>query len=466
MKSITHTHIKEAINRFLTSQYDNKASPEEKKLEKAIQDNNTQAIEQINAKLQQLKDKYKRDTWMEYASSWMSNQLSFGTHISKGVHASSKGDNIIYTPSPTTNNQSSKKDFAGHHSLPEPIIDASGNAAALPLAAFLQTTVSSDTSNKSTNTTIHTTIGELIKNQHPSLKDVFHSDSATSQQIHDIFYKLVIAHIDTPSTDEQNKQILFPTEDDYICLVPLYPTSLTHHLYTTIQDIKFSDDNMLAKKNRNKATEIQQPYTTIHDLAVLNIGGSNPQGVSQLMSKKRGKTYLLPSLPPNFTQSPQLTFSKNANSIFNAKSMAYQTRRTLDALYNIIKTNYNNVSIRDARKSILDDLLLQILQIASSIQHNRPAGWSTQYNLDYAEKLWLDPNRKHLEGEDTFKEDFEKGHWQQEIEQRFARWLQALLKNEFPKIKDDFADPEQSNWQQEMQTALKESQRLGQGAFQ
>ena len=261
MKNITHEHIKTAIDDFLTSQYDNKASPEEKKLEKALQDNNTEAVEQINAKLQQLKDKYKRDTWMEYASSWMSNQLSFGTHISKGVHASSKGDNIIYTPSPTKNNQSYKEVLAGHHSLADPVIDASGNAAALPLAAFLQTTVSSSTDNNA----INTTIGELIKNQHPSLKDAFHSDSATSQQINDIFYKLVIAHIDTPSTDEQNKQILFPIEDDYICLVPLYPTSLAHHLYTAIQDIKFSDDNMLAKKieiKSQKYSNLIPPFMT------------------------------------------------------------------------------------------------------------------------------------------------------------------------------------------------------------
>lgn len=451
MDTITSEHINRAISNFLITQYDNKAGPELRNLEKARQDNDLTAINLIEEKLQKLKDKYERDTWMEYASSWMSQQLSFGTHISKGIHASSKGDNIIYVPTSLTG----KQQFAGHHCLPNPLTDASGNAAALPLAAFLQAPVLEDI-----------TIGQLIKEQHPSLVGVLHTDSSMAEQINHIFYKLVIAHIETPTTDEQNKQILFPVEDGYVCLVPLYPTSLTHHLYSRIQDIKFSDENTLAKKNRNKVTEVQQPYTTIHDLAVLNIGGSNPQGVSQLMSKKRGKTYLLPSLPPSFTQSQALSFSKNANSIFNAKSMAYKTRRTLDALYNIVKTNYNNMTIRDARKSILDDLLLQILQIASSIQHDRPAGWSTEYNLDYAEKLWLDPQRRHLAGEDTFNDDFEKGNWQQEIEQRFARWLQALLQKEFPKIKDEFADPEQHNWEQEMQAALKESKRLGQGAFQ
>lgn len=452
MDNITQAQVKAAIGNFLNAQFDKKAMPLFKNLQKALQDNDVDVIEKIRADIKKAEEKYVLNTWMEYASSWMSEQLSFGTHISKGVHASSRGDNLIYVPPYTSDHTL----FAGHHSLTNPIIDASGNAAALPFAAFVQTIVLDNI-----------TIGDLIKTQNSSLKGTFHSDDDKSEHINKVFYKLVIAHIDNPLIDEYNKQILFPIVDSYVCLTPLYPTSLTHYIFTYIQDIKFSDENTLAKKNRPKITEEQKPYVTIHDLAVLNIGGSNPQGVSQLMSKKRGKTYLLPSLPPSFTQSETLVFSKNASSIFNAKAMAYKTRRTLDALYNISKANYNNMSIRDARKSILDDLLLQILKIANGIQINRPAGWSIDYKqLDYAEKLWLDPHRRDLVNEETFNADFEKGVWQQEIEKKFASWLQELLKKEFPKIKNDFSDAEQNEWEKEMADALKESKRLGQGAFQ
>lgn len=465
MKNITQSQIKQAIDSFLSAQFDKKAASLIKILEKATQDNDNDIDAQTKAKedIKKAQDKYALDAWMEYAHAWMSKQLSFGTHISKGVHASSKGDNAIYIPSDSINKQS----IVGHHSIKHPITDASGNAAALPLAAFLQTQVYYEDNSSST-------ISELIKAKHPALNGVFHSNTETSEQIQDTFYKLVVAYIETPKTDELNKQILWPLIDDsqsaqerfYHCVIPLYPTALTHHLYEKIQDIKFSDANTLAKKNRSKVNEIQTSYVTIKDLAVLNIGGSNPQGVSQLMSKKRGKTYLLPSIPPSFTQTQEFSFSKNASSIFNAKTMAYKTRRTLDALYKIIGTRHNNMSIRDTRKVILDDLLLQILQIANSMQSNRPAGWSADYNnLDYAEKLWLDPFRGELEGEADFQAEFERGYWQQEIEAKFAAWLQDLLKNEFPKLKKDFGDPEQNQWEKEMADALKESQRLGQGAF-
>lgn len=463
MNNIAQSQIKQAIDSFLTAQFDKKAAPLTKILEKATQDNDIDTQTKVKEDIKKAQEKYALDAWMEYAHAWMSKQLSFGTHISKGVHASSKGDNIIYVPSDSIN----ERPIVGHHSISNPITDASGNAAALPIAAFVQTQI-----RYGDNPSI--TLNELIKAEHPALNGLFHSNPETSKQIYNTFYKLVVAHIDTPTTDELNKQILWPgvnnnqsTQDGlYHCVIPLYPTSLTHHLYTKIQDIKFSDTNTLAKKNRGKVNEVQASYITIKDLAVLNIGGSNPQGVSQLMSKKRGKTYLLPSMPPSFTQTQEFTFSKNASSIFNAKTMAYKSRKTLDALYKIIGTRHNNMSIRDARKAILDDLLLQILKIANSMQSNRCAGWSNDYkNLDYAEKLWLDPFRSELENEADFAADFDKGHWQQEIEAKFAAWLQDLLRKEFPKLKKEFGDAEQNEWEKEMANALKESQRLGQGAF-
>ena len=462
MNNITQTQVKQAIDSFLTALFDKKALALLKSSENAIEDNNLEAQTQAQEGIEKIQEKYALDAWMEYANSWMSEQLSFGTHISKGIHASSKGDNVIYMASASIH----ERPIVGHHSIANPLTDASGNAAALPLAAFVQVQVYDEQDN-------YPTISELIEAQHPALSGVFHSNPDISKQIQDTFYKLVVAHIDTPTTDELNKQLLWPiAEEDqsqdsaYHCIIPLYPTALTHHLYEKIQDIKFSDANTLAKKNKDKLNEVQTPYNIIKDLAVVNIGGSNPQGVSQLMSKKRGKTYLLPSLPPSFIQTQAFSFSKNSSSIFNAKTMAYKTRNTLDALYKIIGTRHNNMSIRDARKAILDDLLLQILKIANGVQSNRSAGWSKDYhNLDYAEKLWLDPFRGELESEADFKTDFEKGHWQQEIEAKFAAWLQTLLQKEFPKLEKDFGDSEHNQWEREMADALTESKRLGQGAF-
>ncbi len=60
----------------------------------------------------------------------MSKQLSFATHLSKAVHPDSKGNNIAFKA------QNHTLPFVGSHLIDKAIIDASGNAAALPLAAL------------------------------------------------------------------------------------------------------------------------------------------------------------------------------------------------------------------------------------------------------------------------------------------------------------------------------------------
>ena len=450
IKSITEEQIKQAIQAFLTAQYDKKTEKEQKLLTKAIEENDVAKIAELNDFLQPFKDKYDKDTWISYAGEWMSKQLSFGTHISKGIHSSSKGDNLIFD----LKDKAVTVDYVGHHTLKNPTIDASGNAAALPLSAFLNSSVIDGV-----------TIGQLVLDKHPALKGVFHSNSQQSDHLQDIFYRMVLSQVKQPKTDERNKQILWANEDAYICLVPLYPVSITNHLYNTIQNLRFSDENTLARKNRNKVNEIQRPYPSLQNLAVVNIGGSNPQGVSQLMSKQGGRNYLLPSLPPKFRQSQDIRISPTAQTIFDSKALQYKAKDRFDALFKLIKTNYNNVNIRDTRKAILDDIVYQVISVAQTIQHSRPAGWSKDYQLAMSQKLWLDPLRAELEGEDAFKQQREESQWREEIQTQFANWLQAIFKQEFKAIAHDFADPEHNEWRSEMEDAIKQSLRLGEGVF-
>ena len=93
MANVTEQQVKDAIQAFLTTQYDKKTEKEQKQLAKVIEDNDVAKIAELNAVLQPVKDKYAKDTWITYAGDWMSKQLSFGTHISKGIHSSSKGNN-------------------------------------------------------------------------------------------------------------------------------------------------------------------------------------------------------------------------------------------------------------------------------------------------------------------------------------------------------------------------------------
>lgn len=49
---------------FLTAQYDKKTEKEHKQLAKAIEDNDVAKIAELNAFLQQFKDKYQKANWL------------------------------------------------------------------------------------------------------------------------------------------------------------------------------------------------------------------------------------------------------------------------------------------------------------------------------------------------------------------------------------------------------------------
>lgn len=448
IEKITNQQIKDAIQAFLTAQYDKKTEKEQKQLAKAIEDNDVAKIAELNVALQPIKDKYAKDTWITYAGDWMSKQLSFGTHISKGIHSSSKGDNLIFD---VKNNHR----FVGHHSLKNPTIDGSGNAAALPLSAFLNFPVIDDI-----------TIGQLVLQKHSSLAGVFHSDAKESERLQAIFHKVVLSQVEKPKTDERNKQILWALEDDYICLVPLYPVSITNHLYNQIQSIRFSDKNTLARKNRNKVNEIQKSYPTIQNLAIVNIGGSNPQGVSQLMSKQGGRNYLLPSMPPIFKQSQDIRMPIDVSTIFETNSFKHKVKFHLEMLFKFIKIAHNSYRIREAISSYVLNIAYEAISFVETLQAIRPAGWTKDYHsLSMNQKYWLDPKRAELMGEEAFKQARESEDWHTAIEIDFANWLQGMVKTEFKAFAYDFADPEHNEWKSEMADEIKKALRLGKGGL-
>ena len=248
--------------------------------------------------------------------------------------------------------------------------------------------------------------------------------------------------------------------------MPLYPSVLTHEVFHKINQNRYSDDNKTARDNRSKKTAEQKPYITMKDLATVQLGGTKPQNVSQLMSKQGGRNYLLPSVPPIFRQSQDIRISPNATSIFATKALQYKAKEALNALFTLIKTDYKNVNIRDARKAILSDIAYQVISLGETLQTIRPAGWTKDYhNLSMNQKYWLDPHRADLEGEENFKQARESEDWRTAIEVDFANWLQGILKTEFKAFAHDFADPEHNEWRSEIADEIKKALRLGKGGL-
>ncbi|WP_060491555.1 type I-F CRISPR-associated protein Csy1 [Psychrobacter sp. P11F6] len=458
MTDISPELASSVVKAFLISQYDKKTDTEQKQLAKAIESNDFDKITELKATLADAQEKYSVATWIPDAATRMATQLNFGTHISKGVHPDAKGDNVSFnldTHLPQT--------IVGTHSIDSSYIDANGNAAALPLAAFFDFEVDETTK-----------IRDLILADNADFIATLAGDQALAKTYQQAFKKALQNIITTPITHERNKQTLWVTNAyestdiealDYINVIPLYPSVLTHEVYQRINNLKFSEENKAARDNRFKKTAEQRPYVTLNNLATLQLGGTKPQNVSLLMSKQGGRNYLLSSLPPIIKQERAFKLSKFANSIFGT-SMEYNARKEIQSIFKSIKDTRNIVDVRDARKLAIDEVLYQIFAAAEDIRSSMPAGWSKDYDLDRTEKLWLDPKRADLEGEEEFKAEREQDDaWHSQIVHRFARWLNTLMQAEFKEIASDFGDGEHLDWEREIEDMQKRYERAGKGVF-
>lgn len=431
--------LKAKILSFLTDLAAKKLAPLEKKREKITAINE---LSDLDDKIKQIKAEYQLDTWMEKAANQMSKQLSFATHLSKAVHPDSKGNNIAFKA------QNHTLPFVGSHLIDKAIIDASGNAAALPLAALFDLVIDEQHNLR---------LRDLLLEDSPLLDGVFSDDEEKSTQYKTLFQQALITNITKPVTYERNKQLLWPnnrqaiSEDNYTCLIPLYPSSLAHLLYNKIQDIRYSEHYKEIRENRKKEGITQQSYPTIKNLATIPLGGAQPQNISQLNSRQRGKHYLLPSLPPVFSSSKT---NISDDTLFN-RHLYFQCQLFFNDLFAVVSSPYNVYTERDKRDAAIENIIEVIFSIAQ-IYQQKPAGWSKNYqHLDVSQKYWLDPERANLDGEAEFKTKFEKVNWQNAIAKQFAHWVNYQLKQKFPNIRQDFSEPEFNEWRKAFKRALK-----------
>ena len=458
MSHITPELASGAIKAFLASQYEKKTETEQKQLAKAIESNDHEKVTELKESLIDVKEKYSVANWIPDAATRMAKQLNFGTHISKGVHPDAKGDNVSFK---SINNL--PETLVGTHSIDSGYIDANGNAAALPVAAFFDFKVDETTK-----------IRDLILADNADFIASLSRDQIIATTYHQAFKSAIQNAITEPTTHERNKQTLWVTnayqdEDnthlDYINIVPLYPSVLTHEVYQRINHLKFSEENKAARDNRFSKTLEQQPYVSLNNLATVQLGGTKPQNVSLLMSKQGGRNYLLPSLPPILSLADS-TFkpSKFASTIF-AKSLANKVNPIIQDIFYVVKSAKNNVDIRDARKEAMDEILKSIFEFANYMRNDLPAGWTKDSELDECEQFWLDPKRAELPDEEEWITRREQIEWNKEIIHRFARWMNTLLQEKFKDIRTDIADPEHNQWERDIQAMKSLYERAGKGVF-
>ncbi|XKM13991.1 type I-F CRISPR-associated protein Csy1 [Orbaceae bacterium ac157xtp] len=458
--SITSQDIRRCIIEYLQQRKVNNGNykSEIANLAKAEEANDLEKINEAKANLSEIENKFEFNNWLDDVYNRRLSWLSLSTHLSKGIHPSSKGSNANYN----TQTKSVSDLFVSSATVKNLPYDASGSAAALDIFGML---------NQKVNQQV--TLLELINSDHPAVTSAFSDDESKAKAILSGFKKLLNDDWQEPQSSELNKQFYWPNADksflssvegQYRILIPLHPSALCYTVYQTIQQ-RFSDENKLARDSRNKNQLERKPYFRYVDLAVVKIGGSNAQNASQLIGSQMGRNFLLPSIPPIFTESKPLRITKTQVSIFD-NSLYARCRNGFDALFEVVKTPHNNVDIREKRKvRALRFILAQFFNTVKKIRQTFPAGWSVDYCLSTHQKFWLDPKRAELPDQSEFKRALQQGDWLIEIQKEFAEWVNARLRKEFSGIDHQFTIAEHNEWQREFEKAVARSKRKKEGLF-
>lgn len=449
--------IDKAIKGFLQTELDIAIDRELKK--KTQTQKNNLSEQNLNKKRDGLYDKLKSDyestCWLAEVfnsiQEMQNHQLSFATHTAKGIHTALKTENVI-----SISNTKLPVGLVGSQSIPHLMIDANSNNPGSHsgylkyIIGFINVEVNG------------VRIYELIQSENVVMMEFFKKHQQESG--FDYLNKLLLKKPLGEQTDGKNKQLLFYQQDgNYTCLIPLYPTSITHYVYQKISNVKYSEVNLQARKNRRENKD-PAPYCDMPNLAVTILGGTNSNNVSRLNNIQGGRNYLLPSLPPKISQDREFSLSKFCENFFESKTLKYHIQDDFNYVIQVVKDTRNTIDVRDKRKDAIDRLLHTIFGIAHVLQ-NKPAGWSKTYALPLAQKIWLDPYRADLDGEAKFADEKTKQEWQKIILQDFASWFNQQLRSTIKELKFDFADAEYNEWQREIEEMQKFYERLGKGVF-
>jgi CRISPR-associated protein Csy1 len=459
--SISTKEIRKTILEFLQQRLidDDNYKKAATKLEKVQLNDDLETINEAKQKLFETKQRFDFDNWMQDAFARRIFWLKIATHISKGIHPSSKASNVNYNLG-QIKSSSSYVSSATVDNLP---YDGTRNAAALDIYSLLNQPV-----NEQVN------LLQLIINEHPALPLAFSDDQDRAATYLNNVKSVIYDSWQQPQASKLNKQFYWPTsnkaylakqQNNYRLLIPLHPSSLCQIVYQKIQ-ARDSETNKQARVQANKKQINKQAYFTFRDLAIVNKGGSKAQRISKLASSQGGNYFLLPSLPPKISSSRPIRLSKTQKTIFY-RGLYYRCSIGFEELFYVVDANLHNKAIRDKRKQeAFHVIIAEILQAVKQLQTSLKPGWSKEYpRLNIYQQYWLDPQRSQLEYEDEFALKYERGDWIKEIEKQFALWIYDILQKKYKDRAEAFDDAEIRECQREFENAIRTSQRKQEGIF-
>lgn len=430
--------LRRIIKDFLIERRDDKLEKLDKKLQKLGPENSTRAQAR-----EHLFEQFVAAVWLEDAAK-RASQIQAVTHSLKPAHPGAIGTNLFSAPSTL-----SGTDLVGSHCLGDNFSgDVVGNAAALDVYKFLKQSYEGRT------------LLDLSVAGDADLTTALSDDPEMAQSWMQAFASLTKARGQVAS-HTLAKQLYWQVGEDscidanFHLLAPLYPSSLAHRVFETLQDDRFSDAAKAAREAKKAKTFSERPVREYPQLAVQQLGGRNTQNISQLNSERRGNNFLLASLPPVW-RSVDLRPLHNTDSMFHSYGHRPVVRQNVNALLAFLKTDPKpNMEARDKRAAWVDILIDEFLQFTAELRSLEP-GWSqaAACQLAEAEARWLDPDA-------PIQTDTEAIHSPltdvpERVSSSFANWLNAQLRNHLPA-----GDPEFLAWRNAMQEFIKAEEREG-----
>lgn len=359
--------------------------------------------------------------WLEKASE-RAKQIQIATHVLKFIHPETKGGSNVYEIS--KNQEAKEMGLLSSASMSRIETDFVGNAAVLDVAKLL---LLEDGEKR---------LIDFIELGDMSPLAPFALDENQLERWRKNFLKVFTRA--KASSHSLAKQVYFPVEEGYHLLAPLYATSLAHRIWESIQHSRYSEKAKQARKARKEKKYSADLVVYYEKTAQQKFGGSKPQNISYLNSKRGGKMVLLNSQPPSWKRvsNPPL----RVDTIFSKNGFERRVWNEIKELKSFLKDKYrldgSPESERSERGLRIESIIDQFFQYSSEIWEF-DSGWSTQAEckLCFEQQLWLDPLR--CETDEAFRKEFEKQDWQEKIASSFARWLNRVLETKKLRFSDD-----------------------------
>ena len=390
--------------------------------------------ERLDSKLKKLKPddpKYVELRQRFTPSIWLGNAahrvagLQGVTHSLKPMHPKAIGTSLLVDPSSLASLL-----LVGTHCLGERFdMDVVGDAKMLDVYKFLKLEHAGQT------------LLALSQARDPDWAAVLSAEPAIAEIWMTAFAGLTAVRGKT-SSHTHAKQLYWlvghaPHNDSaYDLLAPLYPTSLVHRVYATVQD--FSDETKAARKARREGTFNDRPVHDYPHLAVQQLGGEQPQNISQLNLDRHGNNLLLASLPPNW-RSLAVRPLLGVSSLFDRFGSRPPVRVPAMQLRQFLESNpASNLATRARVTDLVNTLVDELLYFSAELR-SLPSGWSQlpECQLSAAQRHWLDPWAPVADG-DTPQDAADTAT---AIAGQFANWLNRRLRDPLP-----VGDPEFAAW--------------------